>query len=171
MLTLTGLADRPGILRGAGPADPDPGANTSDRYQSGSEQSYLTHRRLRFPVPSDLFAPQPAWLEGVEITTIDPRVLLHTFGTIGGIVRRKDVPKITALAGALESGAAVSRFSEDDCAVFARYAEERDSRYPRYRAFVRLVDEMLEALPPAASSGVRYWLMPAAKRTLARLNG
>jgi hypothetical protein len=50
----------------------------------GSEQSYLTHRRLRFPVPSDLFAPQPAWLAGVEITTIDPMVLLHTFGTIGG---------------------------------------------------------------------------------------
>lgn len=50
----------------------------------GSDQSYLTHRRLRFPVPSDLFAPQPAWLEGIEITTIDPRVLLHTFGTIGG---------------------------------------------------------------------------------------
>ena len=49
-----------------------------------SEHSFLTHRRLRFPVPSDLFAPQPAWLEGVEITTIDPRVLLHTFGTIGG---------------------------------------------------------------------------------------
>jgi hypothetical protein len=137
----------------------------------GSDQSYLTHRRLRFPVPSDLFAPQPAWLAGVEITTIDPRVLLHTFGTIGGIIRGKDVPKITALAGALESGAAVSRFSEDDCAVFARYAEERDSRYPQYRTFVRLVDEMLDALPPAASSRVRYWLMPAAKRTLARLNG
>jgi hypothetical protein len=49
-----------------------------------SEQSYLTHRRLRFPVPSDLFAPRPAWLEGVEMTTIDPRVPLHTFGTIGG---------------------------------------------------------------------------------------
>jgi hypothetical protein len=45
------------------------------------------------------------------------------------------------------------------------------SRYPHYRAFVRLADEMLEALPPAASSSVRYWLMPAAKRTLARLNG
>jgi len=81
------------------------------------------------------------------------------------------VPKITALVGALESGAAVSRFNEDDCAVFARYAEERDSRYPQYRAFVWLVDEILEALPTAASSGVRYWLMPAAKRTLARLNG
>ena len=136
-----------------------------------SEQSYLTHRRLRYPVPSHLFAPQRAWLAGTEITTIDPRVLLHTFGTIGGIIRRKDVPKITALAGALESGAAVSRFSEDDCAVVARYAQERDSRYPQYRAFVQMVDEMLEALPPAASSGVKYWLMPTAKRTLARLNG
>jgi hypothetical protein len=135
------------------------------------EVSYLTHRRLRFPVPSDLFAPQQAQLAGAEITTVDPRVLLHTFGTIGGIIRRKDIPKVTALAGALESGMAVSRFSDDDCAVFARYAEERDRRYPMYRAFVRLIDEMLEALPPAASSSVRYWLMPAAKSTLARLNG
>jgi hypothetical protein len=135
------------------------------------EQSYLTHRRLRFPVPSDLFAPQPARLAGIEITTIDPRVLLHTFGTIGGIVRRKDEPKVRALADALESGVAVSRFTADDCAVFARYAEERDSRYPRYRYFVRLVDEMLEVLPPAASSGVRYWMMPTAKRTLERLTG
>jgi hypothetical protein len=33
------------------------------------------------------------------------------------------------------------------------YAEERDSRYPQYRALVRLADQMLEALPPAASSG------------------
>lgn len=134
-------------------------------------QSYLTHRRLRFPVPSDLFAPQSACLAGIEIRTIDPRVLLHTFGTIGGIIRRKDGPKIWALAEALESGVAVSRFRADDCAVFARYAEERDSRYPRYRSFVRLADEMLEALPPAASSGVRQWMMPAAKRTLALLNG
>jgi hypothetical protein len=69
------------------------------------------------------------------------------------------------------SGPAASRFSEDDCAVFARYARERDTRYPQYRAFVRLVDETLEALSPAASSCVRYWLMPTAKRTLARLNG
>lgn len=135
------------------------------------EHSYLTHRQLRFAVPSDLFAPQSARLAGIEITTIDPRVLLHTFGTIGGIVRRKDGPKVRALAGALESGVAVSRFTADDCAVFARYADERDSKYPRYRHFVRLVDEMLEVLPPAASSGVRYWMMPAAKRALERLNG
>lgn len=135
------------------------------------EVSYLTHRRLRFPVPSELFAPRLAQLAETEITTIDPRVLLHTFGTIGGIVRRKDIPKVTALAGALESGVAVSRFSEGDCAVFARYAEERDRRYPLYRVVVWLVDETLEGLPPTASSGVRHCLMPAAKKMLALLNG
>jgi hypothetical protein len=135
------------------------------------EESYLTHRRLRFPVPSALFAPQPAWLAGIEITTIDSRVLLHTFGTIGGIVRRKDGPRVRALADALDSGVASSRFSADDCAVFARYAEERDSKYPRYRHVVQVVDELLEVLPPTASGGVKYWMMPTAKRTLERLNG
>ena len=32
--TLTGRADRPGELGGIGPVDPDPGANTWDRYQN-----------------------------------------------------------------------------------------------------------------------------------------
>ena len=56
----------------------------------------------------------------------------------------------------------VSRFSEDDCAVFARYAGERDSRYPQYRAFVRLVEQMLETRPrgrlPASPRLTRTYL-------------
>jgi hypothetical protein len=139
-------------------------------WRPDAETSYLTHRRLRFAVPSGLFAPQPAHLPGIEITTIDPRVLLHTFGAIGGIIRHKDGPKIAVLTRALEAGTAVSRFSEDDCAVFARYTGERDRRYPAYRAFVRLVDDMLDAVPPAVASGIRYFMMPAAKKTLARWN-
>ncbi len=34
--TLTEMAGRPGVLRGAGPVDPDPGANTPNRYQNGA---------------------------------------------------------------------------------------------------------------------------------------
>jgi hypothetical protein len=34
LATLTRLADRPGELAGIGPIDPDPGANTRNRYQA-----------------------------------------------------------------------------------------------------------------------------------------
>jgi hypothetical protein len=36
LATVTGLIDRPGEISGIGPVDPDPGANTSNRYQNGS---------------------------------------------------------------------------------------------------------------------------------------
>ena len=35
--TLLGRADRPGEIAGIGPVDPNPGANTSDRYQNGHQ--------------------------------------------------------------------------------------------------------------------------------------
>jgi hypothetical protein len=135
-----------------------------------SDMSYLTHRQLRYPVPSRLFAPCPASVAGTGITALDPRVLLHTFGAIGGVVRRKDAVKVAALAGALETGAAVSMFTELDCAVFAAFTAERDRRYPHYRGFVRLVDELLEAAPPGIASSIRSVVMPAAKATVATMN-
>jgi hypothetical protein len=97
-------------------------------------------------------------------------VLLHTFGAIGGVIRHKDVAKVTALTGALDAGAAVSMFSEQDCAVFTEFTGERDRRYPRYRIFIRLVDDALEAVPPGAASTVRHFVMPAAKTTVAAMN-
>jgi hypothetical protein len=68
-----------------------------------------------FPVPSTLFRPRAACLLGRQIKTIDPRTLLHTFGTIGGVVRPKDVPKMIRLAEAIGGGRAVSRHTEQDC--------------------------------------------------------
>jgi hypothetical protein len=135
-----------------------------------NDVSYLTHRQLRYPVPSRLFTPCAAQAAGTGITALDPRVLLHTFGAIGGIVRRKDAVKVAALAGALETGAAVSLFTEQDCAAFAAFVAERDRRYPHYHGFVRLVDELLEAAPPGAANTVRSFVMPAAKATVAAMN-
>ena len=49
--TLLDLADRPGELVGIGPIDPDPGANTLDRYQRGiSRPRYPAHQRTG-PLP------------------------------------------------------------------------------------------------------------------------
>jgi hypothetical protein len=36
LTTLLNPAERPGEIPGLGPVDPDPGANTSDRYQTGA---------------------------------------------------------------------------------------------------------------------------------------
>jgi hypothetical protein len=77
---------------------------------------------------------------------------------------------VAALTSALESGSAVSRFTERECAVFAVFAAERDRRYPHYRGLVRLADELLEAAPPGAASSIRSLVMPAAKATVAAMN-
>ena len=40
LATVLGLADRPGEAAGIGPIDPDPGANTPDRYQAVTPDAY-----------------------------------------------------------------------------------------------------------------------------------
>jgi hypothetical protein len=135
-----------------------------------SDVSYLTHRRLRYPVPTRLFTPGTARVAGTCITAIDPLVLLRTFGAVGGIIRRKDGVKVAALTSALQSGEAISQFTEPDCAAFSEFLAERDRRYPHYRGFVHLVDELLENAPPGAASSIRAVLMPAAKAAVTAMN-
>jgi hypothetical protein len=63
------LADRPGEMGGIGPVDPDPGANTQDRYQirASADPGYLTHQR------TGLLSPQGRSL--VCVTSADSRHL------------------------------------------------------------------------------------------------
>jgi hypothetical protein len=136
----------------------------------GYDVSYLTHRRLRFPIPSELFAPRTVQLGTIAITTIDPRVLLHTFGVFGGVIRRKDIPKINALADSLRTGRVVSSFSENDCGEFSRYIAARNHSYPLFPIIRRAADDVLETLPPYAASTAKHYLLPGTNRALARLN-
>jgi hypothetical protein len=52
LATLLGLAERPGVMPRIGAVDPDPEANTSDRYRNGgiSRSQYPAHQRAR-PLP------------------------------------------------------------------------------------------------------------------------
>ncbi|MEI8411475.1 MULTISPECIES: hypothetical protein [unclassified Kribbella] len=139
-------------------------------WRPSAERSYLTHRRLQFPVPSELFEPGKATLLGQEINTLDPRTLLHTFGTVGGVIRKKDVPKIVGLADAIKSGRAVSRFSERDCEVFSQYMVARKRQYPVFIAAKRTWEGALEAMPKQAAQAIKHHVLPAAHRTMAKLN-
>ncbi len=140
-------------------------------FRPAETRSYLTHRELNFPVPSTLFRARQATFLGQEITTVDPRVLLHTFGTIGGVVRKKDVPKIVSLGDAIGSGAATSNFSEEQCAVFSRYASARQHRYPVFIASKQAWEGLLEALPAKARQAVEHHVSPVAQKVIGEMNG
>ncbi|GAA1663154.1 hypothetical protein GCM10009745_00990 [Kribbella yunnanensis] len=139
-------------------------------YRPESERSYLTHRQLQFPVRSELFEPRQARLLGQELTTLDPRTMLHTFGTVGGVIRKKDVPKMVALAEAIKDGRAESRFSERDCEVFSQYMVARKRQYPVFIATKQAWEGALEAMPKKAAQAIKHHILPAAHQTMAKLN-
>jgi hypothetical protein len=134
------------------------------------ETSYLTHRHLARLVPSRLFVPRPTRLGETVIPVLDPRVLMHTFGVFGGIIRRKDTAKITALQNALGTGLAASVFTEADCAVFPLYLADRNRKYPMFPVVRRAADCVLETIPDGAANAAKHYLLPAVNTTRARLN-
>jgi hypothetical protein len=137
-------------------------------FRPDADTSYLTHRKLRFPVSTELFAPRRAVFLGQEITTVDPRTLLHLFGTVGGVIRKKDVAKIEALAGAIGSGRAVSGFGEQDCDVFSRYAVARKRQYPIYITAKQAWEGAVTALPPQAQAAIKRHIVPPAQQIMRR---
>jgi hypothetical protein len=134
--------------------------------------SYLTHRKINFPVRSRLFAPQPANLLGGQIQTLDPYTLLHTLlGTIGGgALRKKDVPKIEALSAAIASGALPTRFTAHDMQVFDQYQALRREHYPVFVRSKQAWETLLGNLPPRVSNAVKHYVSPSAQRMMGKMN-
>lgn len=139
-------------------------------FRPGHEKTYLTHRQMMFPAPTKLFQARGAQLLGQEIETIDPRTLLHTFGTIGGVVRPKDIPKMIRLAEAIGSGRAVSMHSEQDCDVFSRFMVARKRQSPLFIAAKTSWEGVLDVLPPKAAGTLKRSLSPAAQRVMGQMN-
>jgi hypothetical protein len=105
-------------------------------FRPGSRFSDLTHHKVRIAVLTELFAPSTVSLLGQGVSAVDPRVLLHMYGTVG-VTRRKDVPRTTALTAALSSGALASRFDDYDCGAFTSFMTARSRRYLLFFAVKR----------------------------------
>lgn len=56
-------------------------------FRPGEAMSYITHRDLFTPVPTELFAPVTVEFLGEPLVTVDPRTLFHTYVTLGGMLR------------------------------------------------------------------------------------
>ena len=134
-----------------------------------AEYSYLTHREVRLPVRTELFSPCKARLLGQEITTLDPRTLLGLYGTVG-VLRKQDVPRITGLIKAIASGAAPSRFTEQDCKVFDDFMHARKRRYPVFMASKRAWVGLLDTLPQPASRALKHHVQLRANEVFRTMN-
>jgi hypothetical protein len=130
-------------------------------FRPKCDHSYLTHRKVRLPVRTDLFAGCTASLLGRDVTVLDPRIVLHLYSVVG-VARQKDVPRITGLVEVIASGSAASRFTDQDCQVFGSFMLARKRQYPLFFASKRAWVLLLDALPPAASHAlVHHVQMPA----------
>jgi len=138
-------------------------------FRPGSQFSYLTHGVVRIPVRTEVLAPSQAWLLGQQVAVVDPRTLLHMYG-VAGVARRKDRPRIAALAGALASGSLASRVTDRDCMAFGSFRRARRRRYPLFFAakgsWVRLID----LLPPRAAQALTHHVQLRANSAFRILN-
>lgn len=138
-------------------------------FRPGSQFSHLTHRKVRISVLTELFAPSAGPLLGQEVSAVDPRVLLHMYGTVG-VTRRKDVPRTTALTAALASGALASRFDDHDCEAFTSFMTARRRRYPLFFAAKRAWVVLLDTLPPGVSAALNHHIQLRANKAFRTLN-
>jgi hypothetical protein len=124
-------------------------------FHPEAECSYLTHGAVRLAVPTELFTPRATSFLGQDVTVLDPRTLLHIYGTVG-VVRRKDEPRIAGLTNALASRAIASRFSEHDFQAFASFMLARRYRYPLFFTAKHAWVKLLDGLPSGISQALNH---------------
>lgn len=123
-------------------------------WRPGEECSYVFHRNLRASCATSLFEAQTTSLDGVNITTVGPRTLLHTYVTMGVTLREKDREFVRRLA-CLESGGCGEAFRP-----FHDFIRTREEEHKFYVA-TRVVGEKLRRTLPTP---VYYWIVNGGKR-------
>jgi len=131
--------------------------------------SFLTHGRVSVPVRTELFTPSAARLLGQPVAVVDPRTLLHLYGTVG-VARRKDAPRIAALTEGLASGTLASRFTDQDCQPLESFMLARTRRHPLFFAAKRGWVALTDALPPGLSRALTHHVQRRANDAFRMLN-
>jgi len=125
-------------------------------FLPGEEVSYITHRALRTPFPTRLFDAVTVEFLGEPIVTVDPRTLFHTYVTLGGMLRPKDVPRALALARAIRDNG-ISKLDEPDLRPFHEFLADRMRRYPSYQRYRVIANWVRYRVPdPVHHWGVYY---------------
>jgi hypothetical protein len=123
-------------------------------FRPQEEYSYLFHKSLSVEIPTILFKPVTRNVAGIDITTVDPLTLFHTFGVWGGILREKDWKQLVPLRRAIENDLPTD-FSEEDFDGFHKFLKQRHEEYPMYAFTRRVGTEIGKLLPDSVENVLR----------------
>lgn len=100
-------------------------------FRPDEEQSYLTHKKLRVPVSSQIFNPVTKYIEGIPTTTVFPETLFHTFVVCGGTLRGKDWSMILPLGRLMQEERAkgTGNIPEADFSQVHKFLDIRKEEY------------------------------------------
>jgi hypothetical protein len=125
-------------------------------FRPTSPESFLVHNDLHIAVRSELFRPITRQIGGIDVITVDPRTLFHTFTLCGGILRHKDWPKALAMGRYMRDNR-ISQFKESDYEEFHTFMKLRHQRFPSYAHSRRFADSTLSLLPTVCANFFLYW--------------
>src|SRR5579859_7037985 len=111
--------------------------------------------------------PRTTVLLGQDVSVVDPRTLLHLYGTVG-VDRRRDTPRIAGLARAVSTGESASRFADADGQAFVTFRKSRRRRYPLFFAAKYTWVILLDTLPPGVAQALTHDIQLRANQFSAR---
>ncbi len=120
------------------------GVQTID-FCPNQSASRLTHGDIVQEFDSSTFAPHVATLKGVDVKTLSPDALLHTYVTAGGLLRKRDIPAVRGLSR-LSYADTVQHTKE--FGMFHDFIARRASEHPSVKAVGRTVEVAKNILPP-----------------------
>lgn len=132
---------REDMLEQGGPKVGLANATAEIDFRPGEENSFLTHKGVAIPIRNELLKPEFGELDGIPVRTLSPDTLLQTYGTFGGIVRRKDMANIRALVRAREGGKA------EELEPFREFRKKRRELSPR-EVYVGRAVEAVDSYAP-----------------------
>jgi hypothetical protein len=126
-------------------------------FQPTADSSFLIHREHRVRFETRLFAAVITNVGGQDIVTLDPRVLLHTYVVLGGMLRSKDWAGALGLARLIRDHPERTQFTESDLRSFHQFLASRTMMYPSYRRYRSVANYLRTRIPESLHQELVHW--------------
>lgn len=124
-------------------------SRTEIDFRPGEDASYLTHGETQFRVSNEVMQPQYLPVGTTWVRTLSLDTHLHTYGTFGGLIRRKDLATVKALDSF--SG----KIPHSDLQPFHDFSKHRKANITPTERRVRLANHLAERSPALLGNAIK----------------